>query len=37
LSLSLDELKKNFETISIVAVNQCAGNSRSLFEPRLNF
>jgi sulfite dehydrogenase len=35
LSLSLDQLKKEFEPVSLVAVNQCAGNSRSLFEPRV--
>src|SRR5205823_4247483 len=34
-SLSLDELKRDFEAISIVAVNQCSGNSRSLFQPRV--
>jgi sulfite dehydrogenase len=32
---SLDELKKNFEPVSIVAVNQCSGNSRSKYEPRM--
>jgi DMSO/TMAO reductase YedYZ molybdopterin-dependent catalytic subunit len=35
LSLSVDELKKNFEPISYVAVAQCSGNSRSLYEPRV--
>jgi len=35
LSLSLDELKKNFETVEIAAVCQCAGNSRGLFTPRV--
>jgi sulfite dehydrogenase (cytochrome) subunit A len=35
LELSLDELRKNFEPASIVAVNQCSGNSRSFFEPRV--
>ena len=34
LELSIDELRK-FEPVSIVAVNQCSGNSRSLFEPRV--
>lgn len=33
LSLSLDELKSKFEPISVVAVGQCAGNSRSFFRP----
>ncbi|MDB5297908.1 MAG: putative cytochrome dehydrogenase-related protein, partial [Phycisphaerales bacterium] len=35
LSLSLDDLKKNFEPASIVAVNQCSGNGRALFAPRV--
>ncbi len=35
LSLSLTDLKKQFEPVSIVAVNQCSGNSRSYFEPRV--
>jgi sulfite dehydrogenase len=35
LSLSVDQLKKEFEPASVVAVCQCAGNSRSLFEPRV--
>jgi DMSO/TMAO reductase YedYZ molybdopterin-dependent catalytic subunit len=35
LSLSLDELKKNFEPIEYVAVNQCSGNSRGFSEPRV--
>jgi len=35
LSLSLDALKKDFEPTSVVAVNQCSGNSRSFFEPRV--
>jgi sulfite dehydrogenase len=35
LSLAVDELKSGFEAVSIVAVNQCSGNSRSLFEPRV--
>ena len=35
LSLSLDDLKSQFEPVSIVAVNQCSGNSRSLFDPRV--
>ncbi len=34
LSLSLDELK-SFEPVSVVAVNQCSGNSRALFAPRV--
>jgi sulfite dehydrogenase len=35
LSLSLQELKTSFEPIEIVAVNQCSGNSRGFFEPRV--
>ncbi|HEV2569086.1 molybdopterin-dependent oxidoreductase [Sphingomonas sp.] len=34
LSLSLDELKK-LPPIEYAAVNQCSGNSRGLFEPRI--
>jgi DMSO/TMAO reductase YedYZ molybdopterin-dependent catalytic subunit len=36
LSLSLDELTRTFEPVSVVAVNQCSGNSRILYEPRVN-
>lgn len=35
LSLSLADLKRDFETVELVAVNQCSGNSRGLFEPRI--
>ncbi|MBM3575762.1 MAG: oxidase, partial [Alphaproteobacteria bacterium] len=35
MSLSLQELKSKFEPIEIVAVNQCSGNSRGFFEPRV--
>src|SRR5882757_1268376 len=35
LSLSLDDLRSQFEPFSIIAVNQCSGNSRSFFEPRV--
>jgi DMSO/TMAO reductase YedYZ molybdopterin-dependent catalytic subunit len=34
LELSLDELKR-MEPVSVVAVNQCSGNSRSLFQPQV--
>jgi DMSO/TMAO reductase YedYZ molybdopterin-dependent catalytic subunit len=34
LSLSLSDLKA-FEAVEIVAVNQCSGNSRGFFEPRV--
>ena len=36
LEISLESLKKNFTAQRIVAVNQCSGNSRGLFEPRVN-
>ena len=36
LSLSLADLKTSFSPIDIVAVNQCSGNSRGLFEPRVS-
>jgi DMSO/TMAO reductase YedYZ molybdopterin-dependent catalytic subunit len=35
LSLSLQDLRANFEAVEIVAVNQCSGNSRGFFEPRV--
>ena len=35
LSLSLHELRTEFEPVSLVAVNQCSGNSRSLYQPRV--
>lgn len=35
LSLSLDELKSKFEPVSVVALNQCSGNFRSWFDPRV--
>jgi len=35
LTLSLHELQTRFEPISFVALNQCAGNSRCLFEPQV--
>jgi DMSO/TMAO reductase YedYZ molybdopterin-dependent catalytic subunit len=35
LSLSLEELRKDYEPVSLVAVNQCSGNSRSLYQPRM--
>ncbi len=35
LELSVDDLKHQFEPVSIVAVNQCSGNSRSYFSPRV--
>lgn len=36
LNLSLDELKKLADPIELVAVNQCSGNSRGFFQPRVN-
>jgi len=35
LSLSIEQLKRDFDAVEIVAVNQCSGNSRGLFEPRV--
>jgi DMSO/TMAO reductase YedYZ molybdopterin-dependent catalytic subunit len=35
LSLSLADLHENFETVAVAAVNQCSGNRRGLFEPRV--
>jgi DMSO/TMAO reductase YedYZ molybdopterin-dependent catalytic subunit len=35
LFLSVDDLKKDFTAVEIVAVNQCSGNSRGFFEPRV--
>src|SRR3979411_1212375 len=35
LQLSVDDLRSQFEPTSIIAVNQCSGNSRSFFEPRV--
>lgn len=35
LTLSLSELVGQFEPVEIAAVNQCSGNSRGLFEPRV--
>jgi len=36
LQLSFDELVKNFKAVSVAAVNQCSGNSRSRFQPRVS-
>jgi sulfite dehydrogenase len=33
---SVDELKTNFEPVEIVAVNQCSGNGRGFFSPRVS-
>jgi DMSO/TMAO reductase YedYZ molybdopterin-dependent catalytic subunit len=35
LRLSFDALVKNFKAASVAAVNQCSGNSRSRFQPRV--
>ncbi len=35
LSLSLKQLMNDFERFEIAAVNQCSGNSRGFFEPRV--
>jgi sulfite dehydrogenase len=36
LELSLDDLKRLAEPLQFVAVNQCSGNSRGYFTPRVN-
>jgi sulfite dehydrogenase len=35
LTISLNELKTQFDPVEIVAVNQCSGNGRGFFEPRV--
>ena len=35
LSLSFDDLRHGFEPVEIAAVNQCSGNSRGFFGPRV--
>lgn len=35
LTLSLAELKTQFEQVEVAAVNQCSGNSRGFFKPRV--
>jgi DMSO/TMAO reductase YedYZ molybdopterin-dependent catalytic subunit len=35
MSFTLDELVRKFEPIEIAAVNQCSGNSRGFFAPRV--
>lgn len=35
LSLSVADLKSQFDPVEIVAVNQCSGNSRGFFKPRV--
>lgn len=35
LRLSLDDLKRRFEPVTLAAVNQCSGNRRGLFSPRV--
>jgi len=34
-SLSLEDLKRGFESVTLAAVNQCSGNRRGLFVPRV--
>src|SRR5215469_5474606 len=34
-SFSLDDLRKQFNPVELVAVNQCSGNSRGFFQPRV--
>ena len=35
LQLSLEDLRTKFESVEVVAVNQCSGNSRGFFQPRV--
>jgi sulfite dehydrogenase (cytochrome) subunit A len=35
LSLSVEDLRTKYERVEIIAVNQCSGNSRALFAPRV--
>ncbi|MFN2461745.1 MAG: molybdopterin-dependent oxidoreductase [Candidatus Velthaea sp.] len=35
LTLSVDDLRRTFPAVEIAAVNQCSGNSRGLFAPRV--
>lgn len=35
LKLSVADLQKQFEPVEVVAVNQCSGNSRGFFQPRV--
>ncbi len=35
LSLSLQQLREDFEPVSLAAINQCSGNRRGLFVPRV--
>jgi sulfite dehydrogenase len=35
LQLSIDDLRHRFEAVSLAAFNQCSGNSRGLFDPRV--
>ncbi len=35
VSFSVEDLQKQFEPVEIVAVNQCSGNSRGFFQPRV--
>jgi sulfite dehydrogenase (cytochrome) subunit A len=36
LTLSVADLRQQFEPVEIVAVNQCSGNSRGFFKPRVS-
>jgi DMSO/TMAO reductase YedYZ molybdopterin-dependent catalytic subunit len=35
LKLSVEELRAQFEPVEVTAVNQCSGNSRGFFQPRV--
>src|SRR5919106_2919896 len=36
MQLSFEDLVRNFPAVSIAAVNECSGNSRSRFQPRVS-
>jgi DMSO/TMAO reductase YedYZ molybdopterin-dependent catalytic subunit len=35
VELTLDEIQREFKAVELAAVNQCSGNSRGFFEPRV--
>ncbi len=35
LSLSLEDLRSRFDPFEVIAVNQCSGNGRSMYQPRV--
>jgi len=36
LMLSVEHLRRQFDPVEVIAVNQCSGNSRGFFDPRVN-